>query len=66
MKLAGVAADQNEGGTVRTAIFSTFSGVVLAREGDEVLERFRVIEVREDAVDLVTIADGTTVTLRLN
>ncbi len=65
MKLAGVAADQTENGVVRTAIFSTFSGVVLAREGEEVLDRFRVTEVREDAVDLVTIADGTAVTLRL-
>ena len=65
MKLAGVAADQTESGIVRTAILSTFAGVVLARPGDEVLDRFRVTEVHEDAVDLVTIADGTPVTLKL-
>ncbi len=65
MKLAGVAADETESGIVRTAILSTFSGVVLARAGDEVLDRFRVAAVHDDAVELVTIADGTPVTLRL-
>ncbi len=62
MKLAGIAADQSDSGIVRTAILSTFSGVVLARPGDEVLDRFRVTDVHEDAVDFVTIADGTPVT----
>jgi hypothetical protein len=65
MRLAGVAVDQNGDATVRTAILSTFSGVVLARAGDKVLDRFRVTEVEEDAVDLVTIADGTPVRLTL-
>jgi hypothetical protein len=65
MRLAGVAVDQDGGATVRTAILSTFSGVVLARSGDEVLDRFRVTAVEEEAVDLITIADGTPVRLTL-
>jgi hypothetical protein len=65
MRLAGVAVDQNGDATVRTAILSTFSGVVLARPGDEVLDRFRVTAVEEEAVDLVTLADGTPVRLTL-
>jgi hypothetical protein len=65
MRLAGVAIDQDGDATVRTAILSTFSGVVLARPGDEVLDRFRVTAVQEEAVDLVTIADGTPVRLTL-
>jgi hypothetical protein len=65
MRLAGVAVDHNGDATVRTAILSTFSGVVLARPGDEVLDRFRVTSVEEEAVDLVTLADGTPVRLTL-
>ena len=65
MRLAGVAVDRNGDATVRTAILSTFSGVVLARPGDEVLDRFRVTAVEEEAVDLVTLADGTPVRLTL-
>ena len=65
MRLAGVAVDQHGDATVRTAILSTFSGVVLARPGDEVLDRFRVTAVEEEAVDLVTLADGTPVRLTL-
>jgi hypothetical protein len=65
MRLAGVAVDQNGDTTVRTAILSTFSGVVLARPGDDVLERFRVTAVEDEAVTLVTLADGTPVRLTL-
>ncbi|HEY6363005.1 MAG TPA: hypothetical protein VIX63_17990 [Vicinamibacterales bacterium] len=65
MRLAGVATDQNGDETTRTAILSTFSGVILARPGDEVLGRFRVTAIEEEAVELVTIPDGTPVRLTL-
>ncbi len=65
MRLAGIAVDENGSETVRTAILSTFSGVVLVRPGDEVLDRFRVTAVEDEAVDLVTLADGTAVRLTL-
>jgi hypothetical protein len=65
MRLAGIAVDEHGSDTVRTAILSTFSGVVLARSGDEVLDRFRVTDVEDEAVNLITIADGTAVRLTL-
>lgn len=65
MRLAGIAVDANGAETVRTAILSTFSGVVLARPGDAILDRFRVTDVEEEAVNLVIIADGTAVRLTL-
>jgi hypothetical protein len=65
MRLAGVATDQNGDVTARTAVLSTFSGVILARPGDEVLGRFRVTAVEEDAVEFETIPDGMPVRLTL-
>ena len=65
MRLAGVATDQNGDETTRTAVLSTFSGVILARPGDEILGRFRVTAIEEEAVELVTISDGTMVRLTL-
>jgi hypothetical protein len=65
VKLAGIASDEEPGGTVRTAILSTPNGVVLARVGDEVMGLFRLSSVDEDGVDLVTIADGVPVRLTL-
>lgn len=61
IRLAGIAADDG----VRTAIFSTPSGVVLARAGDEVLG-YRVRSVGDDHADLVNPADGATITLALS
>ena len=65
MRLAGIAADQDGTEIVRTAILSTFSGVILARPGDDVLGRFRVTAVEDEAVELVTLSDGTTIRLTL-
>ena len=65
MRLAGIAADQDGAEIVRTAILSTFSGVILARPGDEVLGRFRVTAVEDEAVELVTLSDGTPIRLTL-
>jgi hypothetical protein len=59
MALIGVAIAQDAGADSRTAIFSTPSGVVLAREGDEILGRFRVVKVDESTVEFVTMSDGT-------
>jgi hypothetical protein len=58
--LAGIAADDN----VRTAIFSTPSGVVLARVGDEVLG-YRLASIGEDAAELVNPLDGASLRLSL-
>jgi hypothetical protein len=61
LKLSGMAVD----GDVRTAILSTPAGIVLARVGDEVVGRYRLSVVEEDAVELITIADGTSFRLTL-
>ena len=50
---------------MRTAILSSFSGVILARPGDDVLGRYRVTAVEDEAVELVTLSDGTPVRLTL-
>ena len=65
LKLTGVAADREGEGATRTAVLSTPGGVVLAREGETVLDRFRVEKIDEDAVELVTIADGLSIRLTL-
>jgi hypothetical protein len=61
IRLTAIAVDAD----VRTAVLSTPAGVVLAREGDDVLGRFRLAKVEEDAVEVVTISDGVTTRLTL-
>ena len=56
--LSGIATDIVDGVPERTAILDTASGVVLVRVGDTVAEEYRVREIREDGVDLETIAGG--------
>jgi hypothetical protein len=65
LRLAGIAEDQDGTAMVRTAILSTPSGVVLAKVGDEVLGRFRLSKIDEDAAELVELSDGTLVRLAL-
>jgi len=63
--LAGVAEDPRQDGVERTAILSSPSGVLLVRVGDEVLGRYRVTAVDEGAVELLSLADGSTLRLSL-
>jgi hypothetical protein len=60
IRLSGIAIDND----VRTAIFSTPSGVVLARAGDDVLG-YRLSSIGEDAVELVNRADDAPLRLTL-
>jgi hypothetical protein len=64
--LAGVAEDRLQQGIERTAILSTQAGVLLVRVGDEVLGQYRVSIVEEEAVVLVSLADGSTLRLSLS
>jgi hypothetical protein len=52
-------------GDTRTAIISGFGDLFLAKEGDRIADRYRVNRVDGDAVDVTSLADGSTVTLRL-
>lgn len=62
--LDGVAADSMDAQPQRTAILNTASGVVLAKEGDEVAG-YRVQKVSADAVELVKVDDGSVLRLGL-
>jgi hypothetical protein len=63
--LAGIAADSLPQGGERTAVLSSQTGVMLVRQGDEVLGQYRVAAVGDDFVDLVSLIDGLTVRLSL-
>lgn len=65
LSLAGIAEDQVEQRVERTAILSSPDGVLLVREGDDVLGQYRVEAIEGEAVALVRHLDGTTLRLGL-
>ena len=65
VSLAGVGVERTSYGRRRTAILSADGRVVLARIGDEVIGRFQVRGVTDDAVELLDLRDGTTLRLTL-
>jgi hypothetical protein len=62
--LDGIASDTVGDQQQRTAILNTDSGVVLAREGEQVAG-YRVAKIAADAVELVKLDDGSTLRLAL-
>ena len=65
VSLAGIAENQVGERTERTAILSSPAGVLLVREGDQVLGQYRVGRVEAEAVELIRVDDGTTTRLTL-
>jgi hypothetical protein len=65
MRLSGIAEDVTPDGVVRTAIISGFGQLFLAKEGDAVTDRFRVVKISSDVVELTDLADRTTLRLAL-
>ena len=65
VSLSGIAEDLIEQRVERTAILSSRDGVLLVREGDDVLGEYRVTKIESEAVELVKHADGTTLRLGL-
>jgi hypothetical protein len=63
VSLSGIAEDQVDQRVERTAILSSPAGVLLVREGDDVLGQYRVAKIESEAVELVQLADGTTLRL---
>ena len=59
VRLSGVASDKVGDSEQRTVILSTPMGVVLAREGDEVIGQFKVVRIGESEVDLIRLDDGS-------
>jgi len=66
VKLSGIAEDRVNGVLQRTAIFSSSTGVALAREGETVGGRYRVVSIDQDVVTLETVSDGSTIRLSLS
>jgi hypothetical protein len=64
--LSGIAEDRVNGVLQRTAIFSSSSGVALAREGEMVGGSYRVVSIDHDVVTLETVSDGSTLRLSLS
>ena len=65
VSVSGIAEDQVDGRTERTAILSSPAGILLVHEGDEVLGRYRVARIEGEAVELVGLTTADTIRLRL-
>ena len=65
VSLAGVGVERTPYGRRRTAIISADGRVFLARIGDEVMGRFQVRAVTDDAVELFDLQAGTPLRLTL-
>jgi hypothetical protein len=65
VKLSGIAEDQLGERVQRTAVLSSPAGVLLVREGDEVLGQYRVARIHGDAVELLPLAGGGPLRLKL-
>ncbi|MBI3048693.1 MAG: hypothetical protein HYY76_10335 [Acidobacteria bacterium] len=58
VSLSGIAEDRVDGRIERTAVLSSPQGVLLVREGDEILGYYRVARIENEAVELVPLGDG--------
>jgi hypothetical protein len=66
IELVGVAEDRAKDGIVRTAIVSSLSGdLFLVKEGETIVDRYKVKAVGPDAVDLSDLLTGGTRRLTL-
>jgi hypothetical protein len=63
--LSGVAEEKAGEDIVRTAIISTPTDVYLVKIGETIQNTYKVTNITADAVELVRIEDGSTVTLVL-
>jgi hypothetical protein len=65
VSLSGIAEDLVDGRTQRTAVLSSPAGVLLVREGEQILGYYRVGRIEADAVELISLGDGTVSRLSL-
>jgi hypothetical protein len=59
LRLAGIGEDVTPAGVVRTAIISGTGEPILAKEGDQVTPRYRVLSISADVVELTDLGDGS-------
>ena len=65
LKLSGIAEDATPAGLVRTAILSGFGQLFVAKEGDSIAERYRVVHISSDVVELTDVVEGGVLRLAL-
>lgn len=65
LKLSGIAEDTTPEGPVRTAIISGLGQLFFAKEGGNITDRYRVVRISTDVVEITDLADGTTLRLAL-
>jgi hypothetical protein len=65
LKLSGIAEDEMPDGVVRTAIISGLGQLFLVKEGDSFADRYRVLRVSSDVVELSDLVDGNVLRLAL-
>jgi len=59
LKLAGIAEDEGPEGAVRTAIISAPGQLLLVKEGETIVQRYRVTKISSDVVELVDLGDNS-------
>jgi len=65
LKLAGIAEDEGADGPLRTAIISGDGQLFMAKEGEMVTPRYRVVKISADVVELIDLGDGSSRRLAL-
>jgi hypothetical protein len=65
LKLSGIAEDEMPDGVVRTAIISGLGQLFFVKEGESVADRYRVLRVSSDVVELTDLVDGNVLRLAL-
>ena len=65
LKLSGIGEDAGPDGVVRTAIISGLDQLFLAKEGESVTLRYRVLRISSDVVELTDLVDGSVLRLAL-
>ena len=59
LKLAGIAEDEGPEGPMRTAVISGQGQLFLVKEGESVLQRYRVTKISADVVELIDLGDNS-------
>ncbi len=65
LKLSGIGEDETPDGLVRTAIISGLGQLFIVKEGESVTERYRVLKISPEVVELADLTDGTNLRLAL-
>jgi hypothetical protein len=65
MRLSGIAEDVTPDGVVRTAIISGFGQLFIVKEGERVTDRYRIVKISAEAVELSDLTEGAVVRLAL-